>query len=247
MFLSLEEVTLSNRLSGITAAVDSGCFVHLLGPNGSGKSSLLLAISGLVVLNAGNVKLNDKQIDNYDLVQLSQFRVLLEQSEQLNFPLTVKESLSFSQDMSELPEALETALEVNVFLSRTMNTLSGGEQQRVNIMRILMQIWPALQNGEGLVLLDEPFRGLDFKHQHLLCQLLKKLARQGNLVIVSQHDLNLCEQYADSVWLLQNGELRADGDTQSVLDVERLEGVFDCQIKMTVDRDEQRYFSTALP
>ena len=243
--LQLDNVTLSQRLTNVSVDVSAGNFVHLLGTNGAGKSSLLSVISGLIEPVQGKVAINGTAIKDFTLSQLSQFRAYLEQSVQTTFSLTVQESLAFYQSFSILPNQLESALEVSAFLSRPMNTLSGGERQRVHIARTLMPVWQVMENGSGLVLFDEPFQGLDFKHQHLLCGLLKTLAHKGNLVIVSQHDLNLCEQYADYVWLMKNGKLQAADKTVAVLEEKKLREVFDCRINITSDSCGLRYFSTS--
>lgn len=246
MSLSLDGVTLHQRLVNISLDVSSGQFVHILGPNGAGKSSLLSVISGLIKPDSGEVLVGTRSLGDIDLMELSSFRALLEQSHHSTFSLTVQESLSFYQTFTELPEHLELALEINQFLPRPINTLSGGERQRVHIARTLMPVWSAIEKGNALVLFDEPFQGLDFKHQHLLCRLLKTTALNGNLVIVSQHDLNLCERYADSVWLLQQGMIKASGDTQSVLVPQTIEAIFDCSIDLSIDAEGRRYFASSL-
>jgi ABC-type cobalamin transport system ATPase subunit len=244
--LSLQEIHLSKRLHSVSLEAREGAFIHLLGPNGAGKSSLLSTISGLTKPDSGEVIINEKKLHSYDLNKLSHFRVMLEQSHHSTFSITVKESLSFSQGSFLLPSQLEVALEINSFLERPINTLSGGEQRRVHIARTLMPVWPVLACGSGLVLLDEPFQGLDFKHQHMLCKLLSELSKMGNLVIVSQHDLNLCERYADSVWLMQGGRLIEIGDTSVVLTSETIGNIFECSINLAIDENGHRYFSSSL-
>ena len=243
--LKLSNVSLSNRIERISVDTDKHGFIHVLGANGSGKSTLLSVISGLLKPESGSIVINEKSIDEYSLQELSQFRTFLEQSQVTAFSLSVKEGLAFYSS-EKLPLALEEALEVEQFKDSTLNQLSGGEQQRVHIARVLMQIWSTLENGQGLVLLDEPFQGLDLRHQHLLCHLLKKLSDDGNLVIISQHDLNLCQQYADSVWLMKSGQLHASGKPLEVLIPEQLEDVFECKIEAFTNDTGRRVFATAL-
>src|SRR5690606_34501352 len=115
----------------------------------------------------------------------------------------VNESLYFFiPNLFEIPEQLESALEIGPFLNKSMQQLSGGELRRVQIARALLQIWPAIERGHALVLLDEPLQGLDLRHQSLLMQLLTDIAAKGNSLIISNHDLNLCYRYADKVALL---------------------------------------------
>lgn len=98
--------------------------------------------------------------------------------------------------------------------------LSGGESRRVQIVRVLWQIWDAVKQGQAIFLLDEHDQGLNFRHQHLLFLMITEHARKGNVVVVSHHNLNICQQYAKQVWLMQNGEILLQGEVDHALRVE---------------------------
>ncbi|MOA21161.1 Hemin import ATP-binding protein HmuV [compost metagenome] len=117
------------------------------------------------------------------------------------------------------------ALELEALLARDFSRLSGGEQQRVLIARTLLQLWPSLNPDGRVLLLDEPLAGLDLHHQLALLRLLKSLARQGLLVVLAIHDINLAIDWADRILCLQQGRLVSEGGI-ALIDEALLERVF---------------------
>lgn len=244
--LRLIDISLHNRLSGVSVSAEAGQVIHVLGANGAGKSSLLSVLSGLAPFDRGTIEFHQQSIKGFSLQQLGSFRCLQEQQQSTVFPITVQESLAFFAPHGAFPELLEQALEIKPFMARKLNELSGGENRRVQIARALWQIWPAIESGQGLILLDEPVQGLDFRHQHLLFTLLQRVAQKGNVVIVNHHDLNLCQQYAHRVWLMKNGELVLQGSVQEALQDEALVSVFDCEIRSIIDQQGNKLFQSYL-
>ncbi|GAB3035892.1 ATP-binding cassette domain-containing protein [Bowmanella dokdonensis] len=244
--LRVQRLTLSNRLIDIRLTVSGGESVHLLGPNGAGKSSLLLTLAGLLQPDAGEVSWQGRSLDQQSPMELAGYRCLMEQQQQTQFAVTVRECLAFASPGLTLPEELEAALEIRQFWSRPMNQLSGGELRRVQIARSLTQIWPAVEAGEAMILMDEPVQGLDFSHQHKLCQLLKKLTGRGNVLVISHHQLNLAQMYATRICLLKDGKLLADGSPQQTLEPGLLQQVFDCQVRVLTDTEQNRLIQTYL-
>ena len=116
-----------------------------------------------------------------------------------------------------MDNALE-AMELVDLAERQISALSGGQQQRAFLARSLAQ-------DAHVFLLDEPFTGLDRPAQDLFCQILKRLASQGNLLIVSHHDLRVVPALFDEVILL-NGELVAYGPTDQVFSEENIARTF---------------------
>ncbi|WP_340676679.1 ATP-binding cassette domain-containing protein [Paraglaciecola sp.] len=244
--LSFSHIDVKHRLNDVSGKAKAGQFVHVMGTNGSGKSSLLHALAGLLSLDKGNICLNGQDLQHYSLPQLATIRCLQEQQQQSSFALSVAEVLHFFSAQHGLPDELERALELNDFLQRPLNQLSGGEVRRVHIARALLQIWPAIESGKALILLDEPNQGLDFKHQHLLFQLLAKICQNNNLVIVNHHDLNLCQQYANQIWLLQNGQIVESISTLHSINNEVLASIFGCGIQCAISPTGNKIFQTYL-
>ena len=244
--LHLTDISLLRRLNGVNVAAQAGQVIHVLGANGAGKSSLLWVLSGLTPFDRGTIEIQQRNIEDLSLPQFASFRCLQEQQQNTAFPITVEESLAFFAPRGPFPERLEQALEIKAFMARKLDELSGGENRRVQIARALWQIWPAIERGAGLILLDEPIQGLDFRHQHLLFTLLQQLSLQGNVVIVNHHDLNLCQQYAHQVWLMKKGKVVAQGSVQEVLQDHLLVSVFDCDIRSIIDPQGNKLFQSYL-
>ncbi|BCO18477.1 vitamin B12 import ATP-binding protein BtuD [Alteromonas sp. KC3] len=233
---SLNDVSVSNRLQSASLTVTKGQCVHILGPNGAGKSTLLLVLAGLLEADAGSVVLFNKSVSSWSLASLASMRTLLAQQTECSFHLTVHEYLQFYADIqasSGIPSLLEKALEVTDFLPKILTQLSGGERQRVEICRALLQLWPTIEQGEALVLLDEPLQGLDIRHQYAVAQLAKALSEKGNTVIMSSHDIALSANYATTLWLMQKGKIVAEGNPADVATQANLERVFECHFAIS--------------
>ena len=234
--LSVQHVKVASRLwvEGISAKKGEG--IHIIGPNGAGKSTLLLILAGFIEADEGNVMLLGKPMDNWSLATLASVRTLLAQQSESGFHLSVKEYLSFyssAQQSVLIPAVLEKALEVSDFSDKILTQLSGGERQRVEICRALLQIWPQLEYGEGIVLLDEPLQGLDIRHQYALASLVKFLCKKGNTILMTSHDIALSANYCDSLWLMQSGRMVASGRPHEVATQTNLENVFECHFAIS--------------
>ena len=244
--ISVRNVSLAGRLNEVSCELSGGRFVHLIGANGAGKSSLLTLLAGLISPDKGEIRLNERLLDDYLPVELAVFRCFQKQNQDSQFALKVEEALSFFAAGTGVPTQLEQALEVKQFMHRQLNNLSGGENKRVHLTRVLLQVWPAIEQGQAVILLDEPLQGLDFRHQHLLFGLLQRLAEKGNLVVCSHHDLNLCMQYADDVLMVQKGRLQHTGNSQEVMTVDNLQRLFECGVNAVPDQNNNTLFQTFL-
>jgi iron complex transport system ATP-binding protein len=116
---------------------------------------------------------------------------------------------------------------------RLFSSLSSGERQRVQLARVLAQIWaPAdvTDPGPRFLLLDEPTSNLDLAHQHAALTLVRSVSRRAVGALVVLHDLNLAAEYADRIALLREGELVTLGEPVEVLRADLLERVFDIPV-----------------
>lgn len=252
--LVIDKLSITHRLHDISVAQLCGKVVHLVGQNGAGKSSLLAAIAGVLQVESGEIEFNQCSLNTMDEARFSLFRAFLEQQHDTPFQLPVKHVLRyFSQGRYQgnnqalvtsdvIPASINDAAEISDLLNRSITQLSGGERQRVHIARSLLKAWPVLEKGNGLVLLDEPFQGLDYRHQQLLCELLSRLANNGNCVLVSVHDVNLSVSFADDVWLMHQGRLVLAGDKQDVLTQANLAQYWDVGLQCVSSDDGRGYF-----
>lgn len=235
--LHINNISLTNRLQVDSLHAVKGECVHLLGPNGAGKSSLMAVIAGLISPEKGEVMLHHKNLFDWSLTELSTLRTMLSQQLESSFALRVGEYLSFYaqpiRDNLYIPRMLEAALEVELFLDKPLTHLSGGERQRVEICRALLQIWPQLEAGEGIAILDEPLQGLDIRHQYAVATLTQSLCAKGNTIIMSSHDIALSANYCTSLWLMNRGRVIASGAPHLVATQNNLESVFECHFAIS--------------
>jgi len=217
-------------LENINLHAHCGSSLALVGPNGAGKSTLLKAIAGLIKQRNGQISWSGK---NNVQTRGGEFAYLPQHEEvDWNFPITVRgvvEMGRYSQlgppkKFTEVDDkAVERALalmEVDGELSnRQISELSGGQKQRVFIARAVAQ-------EAHVLLLDEPFTGLDRDHTANLTRLLRKLAKENRLVIASHHDVNTLADIFDHVLLL-NRRVVAYGECQSTLSADNLNRTFE--------------------
>jgi iron complex transport system ATP-binding protein len=210
-------------LKNINLELEKGKTLALLGPNGSGKSTLLRAISGILPVAQGSVRLDDQLIGALSPVERARWIAVVPQNAVLPPAFSAWETVLFGRtpyinflgQISATDEAIaRRALEkvdALALADRQMGELSGGEQQRVLLARALAQSTPIL-------LLDEPTTHLDLQHQMGLLELVRKLAHDDELtVVIALHDLNLASRYADRIALLVEGQIHAIGTAKQVL------------------------------
>lgn len=237
MILDAERVTFRYpgaarpALAGASFRVGPGEFVAIAGPNGSGKTSLLRALLGLARPEAGTVRLDGRPIADWPRAEFAERVGALPQREAPVFPTTVRETVLLGRwarlgpvapvgpdDEAAVASALARC-DVTGLGERSIETLSGGEWQRVRLAR-------ALVASPRLLLLDEPTAALDVGHAMELFELLRGLVADGLGVVVITHELSLAARYADRVVLLDHGAVVADGPVDAVLREELISRVF---------------------
>jgi len=214
-------------LNGISAHFMPGHFSIIIGPNGSGKSTLLKIASGELNPKKGEVRYDNQKISPAKLHETAKIRAILAQQSELNFPLTVAEIVGMGRyphykskpskkDIEIISNALKE-LGLSTFKDRNYLTLSGGEKQRVHYGRVLAQLWHKETDRIRYLLLDEPVSFLDLNYQHEFLNRSKQLAKKGDVVVAVLHDISLAALYADSIFVLQNGKLIAEGSPVDII------------------------------
>ncbi|KXT77016.1 metal ABC transporter ATP-binding protein [Streptococcus sp. DD12] len=211
--LALEELTL--RLTGPS-------ITGIIGPNGAGKSTLIQALIGLIP-HQGQVLVDQKPIKS----QLGKIAYVAQKANlDMTFPLTVRECVAlgsyakvplFKPLSATIWESVHQALKqvgLEDLAQRQISQLSGGQFQRVLLARCLMQ-------EAQVILLDEPFVGIDSVSEGIIIHLLKNLKEQGKLILIVHHDLTTVSRYFDQILLL-NRKLIAYGPTQTTFTEENL-------------------------
>lgn len=195
----------------------AGQLQMLLGPNGAGKSTLLKVLSGQLSPSQGQVYLQQRPLADWSLAALARQRAVLSQQPLLAFPLRVWQVVQLG--FSPWPEIKVDEVLLRHYLAlvdgenwfqQSYPSLSGGEQQRVQLARVLAQLLHRFPQGTEdltgkVLLLDEPLAALDLRYQHQVLQLLRRLCQRGLAVVCIIHDINLAALYADQLLLLQQG------------------------------------------
>jgi iron complex transport system ATP-binding protein len=225
----VEDVSFSAMAGEVTA---------IIGPNGSGKTTLLKALSGEHAYT-GTVRINGRDIARLKPYETARMRAVLPQASVLTFPFTVHEvvRLGLSAGVSGVHPGTDLAaralerVDLAGFGGRMYQSLSGGEQQRVQLARVLCQVWhPVLDGSPRLLLLDEPVSSLDIRHQLLVMDIARQFAAGGGGVIAILHDLNLAALHADRVLAISGGRAVAYGPPAEVLTSALVRDVFECDL-----------------
>lgn len=223
-------------LHGVDFGADAGRVTAIVGPNGSGKTTLLRAMTGEIP-HSGRVLLNGQETAALKPWELAAIRAVQPQSTTIAFPFTVLEivrlglSSGLSAGETELPLRALEAVDLGGFAGRYYQDLSGGEQQRVQLARVLTQVWEPLVDGTPRwLILDEPVASLDIGHQFTVMDLARRYASAGGGVVAVMHDLNLTAMFADHVVLMQSGRIAAKGTPAEVLTDRTLAEVYSCPV-----------------
>jgi len=229
-------------LEAVDLALAAGELVAVVGPNGCGKTTLVRALLGLTPLSAGMVSLDGKPLSEWTRAQLAQSAALVPQREETPFSWRVEEMVGFGryarlgalspmtrEDRRAVAEALERC-DVSSLTRRRVETLSGGEWQRVRIARALAQ-------EPRLLLLDEPNASLDLGHEMELFELVRRLVADGLAAVVVSHHLNIVARYAGRMLLLDQGRAVAAGTPSEVMREELLSQVFRWPLSVVVLKD----------
>ena len=217
-------------LDDVSAQLPTGSVTGLLGPNGAGKSTLLRLIAGLDTPAGGQVELDGTALHGLTRRETARRVALLEQSAAPSVDLSVREVVLLGriphrsrllggfggEDDHRVAEESLALVGGSALAARLWHTLSGGEQQRVQIARALAQ-------RPSLLLLDEPTNHLDVSAQ---LGLLGQVRSLGLTAIMALHDLNLAAAYCDRILLLHRGRLVAAGTPAEVLVPETIAQVY---------------------
>jgi ABC-type Mn2+/Zn2+ transport system ATPase subunit len=228
-------VTLSGNLilDNISVSVEKGMLTGLIGPNGAGKSTMLKAMLGLIPVNQGTITFFGKSLN-----EIRKEIAFVPQRQEIDwdFPATVEEIVLMgrfpftgffkkysSVDKIEVEQALASAGITNL-KNRQIGKLSGGQQQRVFIARALAQ-------QASLIILDEPFAGIDAATEETIREVFIQLKNIGKTVLIVHHDLQTAAEYFDRLILL-NVKIIEEGKKEDVLKEENLVSAYGRKVKL---------------
>jgi iron complex transport system ATP-binding protein len=221
----------------ISLTLQAGEILALLGPNGAGKSTLFKILSGDIPCKHGNVGYNGNPIGSLTSRQLAEVRAVMPQHTTVNFPFTAQEVVELglfctqSKNPNLLVQEVMEATRTSHLKDTQFQRLSGGEKQRVQLARVLVQIWEQ-KPFPRFLLLDEPTSSLDIAQQHAVLGILRQLTQRNIGILIILHELNLAAHYADRIALLKDGLVTQCGPVREVLQKEALQHVFDYPIEI---------------
>ncbi|MBT8460618.1 MAG: ABC transporter ATP-binding protein [Boseongicola sp.] len=227
--LSLDRLTVLRGscpvVDAVSLEIGPGEVVGLIGPNGAGKTTMMRGALGLLEVSGRS------SLTALPLRERAKAAAWLPQAREIAWPVNVEVLVSLGRspylaggrklsdvDHAAVARALEL-MGLSDFAGRDATALSGGEQARVLIARVLAQESP-------LIIADEPVAGLDPAHQFSLMRVFSTLATQGKSVLVSMHDLGLAAQHCTRLVMIHRGKLMADGSPREVLRDDLLRDVF---------------------
>ena len=230
----------------------------LLGPNGAGKSTLLKIATGLLAPTAGEVRYElldgPRSLGTVPVHTLARTRAVLSQHVDVAFPLPVEDVVLMgryphygrtptARDREIVAAALDL-VGMTPFLGRAYPTLSGGEQQKVQLARVLAQIWNEGQatRERKCLFLDEPTSNLDVHYQLHLLEVARGLRDVDCTVIAILHDLNVALEYGDAFFVLDGGRVVLETDDATAIPRDLLERVFRVRADRAVDRETGEAF-----
>lgn len=229
-------------LNDVSIDIEPGVFTAIAGPNGAGKSSLLKVVSGESTRYNGTLAINGVRARQYKAHELSMVRAVLPQSSSMQFPFTVRQVIELGRRYVQgdgansrhvVPEVMELT-GVAAWSHRNFLTLSGGEQQRVQLARVLAQVWE-LKSFPRYILLDEPTSSLDLAQQQLIFSLVKHACARNIGVMAIVHDLNQVSQFADQLYFMRDGSIVTAGKTHDVFTKQNIETTFCCRVNVYHD------------
>lgn len=223
-------------LLDVSINIETDQLVGVIGPNGAGKSTFIKAILGFVKPDVGVVKINGKSAQKAkgEVAYVPQRGAV-----DWDFPITVEEvalmgryqqipwyTSPSSRDKQAALEALKM-VRMEDFAERQIGELSGGQQQRVFMARALAQ-------GSDILLLDEPFAGVDAATERAILEVLERAKQSGKTLVVVHHDLSTAAEYFDKLILIKQ-RLYAYGPPGLVLKEDLLSKVYEGRLRIFSD------------
>lgn len=221
-------------LKNISVDIPSGMFVSIIGPNGCGKSTLLKLIAKDLDYQQGQIMINDIDSQGYSTNEYSRLLAFNRQHLEGIYPFTCLDYVllgrrpykaqfeDYSSEDLQITENILKLTDTTDFIEKHLNQISGGELQRINLAKSLIQDTPYL-------LLDESFSAMDIYHTVQCLNLLKRKIDKS--VICVMHDLNLVYKYSDYVIMLNDGEVVQAGEPKEVLTESAIRAVYGIDVE----------------
>ena len=221
-------------LQDIDLTISTNSFLAIVGVNGCGKSTLFKAINRNTENYTGTILLDDTEVLRYDLLELAQKRSVLNQSFAMPYSFLAKDIIEmgffpYRLELTEKNKILEyiiNRLDIASLASKDYTVLSGGEKQKIQLARVVTQIY-ASSKVDKFLFLDEPTLNLDIYFQYKLLDLIRELIDELKIgVCAVLHDLNQAYLYADEVAMIKDNTVKYVGATKEILTPNNILDVF---------------------
>ena len=210
----------TQALKNVNIKIRQGEKIAIMGPNGAGKSTLVSHFNGLNEPTSGHVEIDGEKIifERDELIKVRQkVGIVFQDPNDQLFAPTVKEDVAFGPmnlglDYDEVEKRIRESLEMvgmSGFEEKTPHHLSGGQQKRVAIAGIIAM-------RPDIMILDEPTAGLDPEGVDKVLDILNNLNNEGISIVISSHDIEMVNQFADKIFVLHDGEIIAEGDKHQI-------------------------------
>ena len=210
----------TEALKKVNITIKKGERIAIMGPNGAGKSTLFSHFNGLSEPTSGHVEIDGEKIifERGELLKVRQkVGIVFQDPNDQLFAPTVKEDVAFGPmnlglDYDEVNSRITEALELvgmSGFEDKTPHHLSGGQQKRVAIAGIVAM-------KPEIMILDEPTAGLDPEGVDKVLNILNNLNKEGISIVISSHDIEMVNHFADKIYVLYGGEIIASGDKHQI-------------------------------
>lgn len=210
----------TQALKNVNIKIKKGEKIAIMGPNGAGKSTLFSHFNGLSEPTSGHVEIEGEKIvfEREALLKVRQkVGIVFQDPNDQLFAPTVKEDVAFGPmnlglEYEEIERRIKESLEMvgmAGFEEKTPHHLSGGQQKRVAIAGIIAM-------RPDIMILDEPTAGLDPEGVDKVLNILNNLNKEGMSIVISSHDIEMVNHFADKIFVLYGGEIIAEGDKHQI-------------------------------
>lgn len=226
-------------LQNISLEAHPGQLLAIIGPNGAGKSTLLKLLCKEIKSPKGTIFIHNRDIHSYGYKELALYRSVLSQANEISINFKVDEMVMMgryphfdvhpSAEDSDIVREVLRDMGITHLQDRDYYSLSGGEKQRVQLARVLAQIY---HHPKGILFLDEPINGLDMQYQQIILEKAKEMAKRNFTVICILHDINFAMRYADKTLILKDGKRMDYGDPNVIITAETLLKTYNTNVKI---------------
>ncbi|WP_148624978.1 ABC transporter ATP-binding protein [Aliarcobacter cryaerophilus] len=242
------EIQKKEILKNISLSIKNNNFLSIVGPNGCGKSTLIKTINRNIDIQSGGITLNDKKIENFSDKDLALKRSVLNQS--FSFPYSFKaiEIVEMglyayelnAKEKNDILDYVVGKLHLNSLRDKNYLVLSGGEKQKIQFARVVVQLCASCEK-EKYLFLDEPTLNLDVFYQFKILDLAKELQKDLNIgVCAILHDINQAYLYSDEVVMMKDGQIKYFGATKDILNYKNIFDIFEVKSEFVYSKNLQK-------